>query len=243
MEGGALAGGAGGPDAAAVLVDDAATDGEAEAGAAQGAGVGGVALLEAVEDVFELVGGDAAALVADLDEGFAVVEIAGGEVDLAAGGRELDGVRDEVVERLQDAVGVGPDVDAVGREEDADVGPWGARLLHAGGAAEQVFGAAHGRVQLGFAAADAFEVEDVVDQADEAVGVADGDVEHLLGLLRAGRERSAGEQAERSAERGQRRAQLVGDGGDELVLHAVERAALGGVGEGDDDADGLRPSP
>ncbi len=86
MEGGALAGGAGGPDAASVLGDDAATDGEAEAGAAHGAGVGGVALLEAVEDVLELVCGDAAALVADFDEGFVVVEIAGGEVDLAAGG-------------------------------------------------------------------------------------------------------------------------------------------------------------
>ncbi len=89
------------------------------------------------------------------------------------------------------------------------------------------------------AAADALEVEDVVDEADEAVGVADGDLEHLLRLLGAGGECAAGEQAERSAERGERRAELVGDGGDELVLHAVEGAALGGVGEGDDDADGL----
>jgi hypothetical protein len=39
VDGGALAGGAGGPDAAAVLVDDAAADGEAEAGSAHGAGV------------------------------------------------------------------------------------------------------------------------------------------------------------------------------------------------------------
>ncbi len=72
MDDGALAGGAGGPDAASVLGDDAAADGEAEAGAAHGAGVGGVALLEAVEDVFELVGGDSAALVFDFDEGFVV---------------------------------------------------------------------------------------------------------------------------------------------------------------------------
>ncbi len=39
VEGGALAGGAGGPDAAAVVDDDAAADGEAEAGASLGAGV------------------------------------------------------------------------------------------------------------------------------------------------------------------------------------------------------------
>ncbi len=193
--------------------------------------------MEAVEDVFELVGGDSAALVADFDEGFVLVEIAGGEVNLAAGGRELDGVRDEVAEGLEDALGVGPDADAVGGEEDAGVGLGGARLLQAGGAAEEVFGAAHGGVQFGFAAADALEIEDVVDEADETVGVADGDLEHLLSLLGAGGERAAGEEAEGSANGGERSAELVGDGGDELVLHAVEGAALGGVGEGDDDAD------
>jgi hypothetical protein len=43
----------------------AAAEGEAEAGAAKGAGVGGVALLEAVEDALELFSRDAAALVFD----------------------------------------------------------------------------------------------------------------------------------------------------------------------------------
>ena len=104
MEGGALVGGAGGPDAASVVCDDAATDGEAEAGAALGSGVRGVALVEAVEDVFDFVGGDAWALVADFDEGFVAVEVAGGEVDLAAGRREFYGVGDEVAEGLKDAV-------------------------------------------------------------------------------------------------------------------------------------------
>src|SRR5271154_6214658 len=104
MEGCALAGGAGGPDAAAVLGDDAAADGEAEAGAAHGAGVGGVDLVEALEDALELVGGDAAALIADLDFGLVGVDAAGAEVDLGAGRGELDGVGDEVGEGLQDAV-------------------------------------------------------------------------------------------------------------------------------------------
>ena len=85
MDRGALAFNAGGPDAAAVLVDDAATDREAEASAAQVARVRGVALLEAVEDVLELICGDASSLVADLDDGFAVVQIARGQMDLAAG--------------------------------------------------------------------------------------------------------------------------------------------------------------
>ena len=122
MEGGALVGEAGGPDAASVVGYDAATDGEAEAGAPLGSGVRGVDLVEAVEDVLDLVCGDAWALVADFDEGFVAVEIAGGQVDLAAGGGELDGVGDEVAEGLQDAVGVGPDADAMSAEEDAGVG-------------------------------------------------------------------------------------------------------------------------
>ena len=115
----------------------------------------------------------------------------------------------------------------------------GPGLLQAGGAAEEVVGGAHGVVELGFAGADALELEDVVDQADEAVGVAGGDVEHLLDLFGARVEGASGDEAEGGAERGERSAQLVGDGGDELVLHAVEGAALGGVGEGDDYADGF----
>ena len=51
-----------------MLLDDAAADGESEAGAALLAGVGGFDLLEAIEDGVELVGGDAAAFVGDLEE-------------------------------------------------------------------------------------------------------------------------------------------------------------------------------
>ena len=94
-------------------------------------------------------------------------------------------------------------------------------------------------MKLGFAAADALEIKDVVDEADEAVGVADGYLEHLLALLGARGECAAGEEAEGSADGGERRAELVGDGGDELVLHTVQGAALGGVGEGYDDAYGF----
>ena len=112
-------------------------------------------------------------------------------------------------------------------------------MLQTGSAAEEVLGTAHGELQLGFAGADAFQVEDIVDEANQTVGVADGDVEHLAHLLGAGVEGAAGDQAERGAQRGERGAQLVGDGGDELVLHAVEGAALGGIGERDDDSDGL----
>src|ERR1700720_521206 len=67
VEGSALALDAGGPDAAAMLIDDAATDGKPQARSAHGTRVRGITLLEAIEDVLELVCGDTAALVADLD--------------------------------------------------------------------------------------------------------------------------------------------------------------------------------
>ena len=146
MEGGALVGSAGGPDAASVVVDDAATYCEAETRAALGSGVGGVALVEAVEDVLDLVGGDAGALVADFDECFVAVEVAGTEVNLAANWGELDGVGDEVAEGLKDAVRVGPDTDALSAKKYAGGGFWCDGLLHSGGATEEVFGAAHGWV-------------------------------------------------------------------------------------------------
>src|ERR1039457_3462416 len=71
QEAAALAGRAFGPDAAAVLLDDAAAEGQAQAGAAESAGVGGVTLLEAVEDAIELLGRDALALVLDDEADFA----------------------------------------------------------------------------------------------------------------------------------------------------------------------------
>ena len=104
---------------------------------------------------------------------------------------------------------------------------------------EQVAGAARCELELGLAARDAFEVEDVVDQAHQAIGVAKGDLEHLVHLFGTREEGTTGDQAERGAKRGERGAELVRDGRDELVLHAIEGAALGGVSEGDDDADGF----
>ena len=56
VEGRSLIEDAGRPDSASMLLDDAATDGQTEASSAECAGVRGIALLEALEDMFELVG-------------------------------------------------------------------------------------------------------------------------------------------------------------------------------------------
>ena len=71
-----------------------------------------------------------------------------------------------------------------------------------------------------------------------AIGAADGNVHHLLALLGAVFQSAGGEEAERRTQAGEGRAQFMGDGGNELVFHAVERIAFADVGEGDHDANG-----
>src|SRR2546430_8701307 len=93
-------------------------------------------------------------------------------------------------------------------------------LLEAEGTAEEVVGGAHGGVELGFAGADALELEDVVYEANETVGVAGRNLEHVPEFLRTGVERTPGDEAESGAQAGERCAELVRDGGDELILHA-----------------------
>src|SRR5579872_3648808 len=68
VEGRSLAERARCPDMAAMLLHDAAADGESEPGAAHGAGIGCVDLFETIEDLLQLVRGDAAALVLDFNE-------------------------------------------------------------------------------------------------------------------------------------------------------------------------------
>ena len=91
------------------------------------------------------------------------------------------------------------------------------------------------------AALDAFQIENVVDQADQAVGVGEGDAEQVGGLLIHLAEHARREQAQRSANGGQRRAQLVADGGDELILQAIERIALADVAEAEHGAGEVVP--
>ena len=102
-----------GPDGAAVLLDDAAADGEAEAGATFLAGVGWLDLLEAVEDAVELVGGDAAAFVDDFEKD-RVGGSLGVDTDCGGYGRELDCVGQKIGDDLEDAVSVSIEEEGLG---------------------------------------------------------------------------------------------------------------------------------
>ena len=222
------------PDGAAVLLDDAAADCEAETGAAFLAGVGGLDLLEAVEDAVEFVGGDAAAFIDDLEED----GVGGGlgvDVDGGDGRGELDGVGEEVGEDLEDAIGVAVEEEGLGIGGLGDGGGFelevdGVGVGHGGHGVDGLLGeiaqGAAANLQRGAAGLHALEVEDVIDEADEPVGVGDGDAEEVERLGVDVADDARGEQAKRAANAGERGAELVRDSRDELIFEGVELGAL-----------------
>jgi hypothetical protein len=78
--------------------------------------------------------------------------------------------------------------------------------------------------------------EDVVDRAREAIGFARDDVEQRGTLPLVERHVLAPQRHRRAVDRGERRPQLVRHRRDELGAHRLERALLGLVAEGVDDA-------
>src|SRR5262249_38270492 len=101
MEGAALVGDAVEPDAAAVGLDEAAADREADSGSAGATGHRAVDAIEAIEDALGVLGRDADAVIADAEGDRAAV--GGGVEDDPAGVRRvLDGVLDQVAQHLLD---------------------------------------------------------------------------------------------------------------------------------------------
>ncbi len=80
-------------------------------------------------------------------------------------------------------------------------------------------------------ALDPLEIENVVDQANQPVGVGEGDAQQVGGFFVGFAENAGGEQPQSPADGSERRAQLVADGGDEFVLQPVEGVALADVAE------------
>ena len=81
-------------------------------------------------------------------------------------------------------------------------------------------------LQGDFPALEALEIENVVDQRDQAHGVAFGHPDQLAGVSRQVAHRATGEQAQRAANRGERRAQLMAHGRHELLFQAIDLATL-----------------
>ena len=133
--------------------------------------------------VSSLGGRDAAAFIADGDLDVSVFgkwsDGTGIDTDGAAARRKLNGVAEEIGEGLEDAVGIGEGVEEAGIDFHADAGADGGRFHEAGGAGEELVDIAVDGIELELAALNAFKVQDVIDELNEAVAVGDGDVEHL----------------------------------------------------------------
>ena len=107
-------------DAALMGLDDVLDDGQAEAGAAELAAAGAIDAVEALEEARQVLRGDAAAAIADVDGDFVVI-LACEDFNLAAGFAVFDGVIDEVNDGLFEERGIdvgGDRVVAIEREFD-----------------------------------------------------------------------------------------------------------------------------
>src|SRR5262249_22921553 len=143
----------------------------------------------------------------------------------AAVGGELDRVRKQVPAHLLEAIriAVEPSVDADGFEREADVACGGGRPYDLERAAHDVEEIHRLSLEAQLARGDAGEIEEVLDQlrlvARATLDRVRGTTEELA--RRAGR----AEHARPGQDRRQRRAQLVGNGGEEVVF-----GPIGGLG-------------
>src|SRR5436305_4224889 len=93
-----------------------------------------------------------------------------------------------------------------------------------------------GARQFDLARTDPFQIEDVVNEADETIGIAHRDLQHPLPLFLERAEQPAAEKAKRSTNGRERSAQLVADRRNKLALEPFDAAALGHIAEHDDRA-------
>src|SRR5437899_8186113 len=100
--------------------NDVLGDGEAEARAGDGLRTAFVDAIEAAEDPVALRGGDAFAVIGDAD-GRAVAALADRDVDGAVLAAVLDGVVDEVRQRLLDAHRIDVHARAVAGDDEAEM--------------------------------------------------------------------------------------------------------------------------
>ena len=90
-------------------------------------------------------------------------------------------------------------------------------------------------VERHLAGFDLLDVEQVVDQPDQAFAIAVRDGDQTRGFFLQPAHRPAGQQGQRAADRRQRGAQFVADGGDEFALHALGMFAMGDIADRGDE--------
>ena len=150
------------------------------------------------------------------------------------------GVGQQVGDDLADAAGVGERERQRRGDVDAEllVLLLDPRPHQLGDLADRLADVDRAAVDLDVVGLDARDVEQVVDELDEPVGRAQDDLDELALALGHVLGRAV-EQLDEALDRGQRAAELVRGGGDELTLGALEPSPLGDVADRPDDAVGL----
>ena len=237
-EGGAWAGGSFAEDVGVEGLDEVFDDGEAEAGAAEGAVAGGVDAVETHEDAGEVLGGDADAGVAHGDDG-GVAGAAEVEFDAAAGGRVGDGIVDEVVDdKAQGFAVAGHDeIGGFGGGDEGDVFLGGDGLesfVGEGDDGVEIDRHALEEVGGGF---EASEDEEIVDELVQAIALG-GDAGEETLAIGSGHAGVVEEGADDGGDGGERGLEFVGNVGGEGAADLLEATQFGEIVEDKEHAEG-----
>ena len=181
-------------------------------------------LAEHLEDVWQEVGCDASARVAHAQAGFAGPSF-GRDRDPPSRRRELGGVGDEVRDHLVDPAGVGLDGQRLRRRPELEPDPLRGHLWTqiVRRPPHEVVQVVRRALETHLAPGDRGEVEELVDQPAQRADVALDHVGGVPGMLRIG---PTTQDFRPREQRRERRSQLVGDHGQELVLAPVRLACL-----------------
>ena len=212
-----------GADVAAVLAGYGAHEEEAEAGALDLDAVADAGAIEALEDAFELVRGQAETGVRDGEHGKGVALDEEATADVDAVGRVLHRIVEEVEDRCAEvfrmAEGEEADVSGDGLDGDGFFGEVIATEDGADALLEEGLELDAGALRGAGALAEFSGLEDLLDRGEEAVGVGAHDAVEVCTLLVADGTALEGVQIE--ADAGERGLELVGDGVEEAVLAVV----------------------
>ena len=210
------------PDRAAVEGRHPARDGEAQSGPARGRALDGVGQrAEPLERALPVGGCDPRPLVGDVQPPPFGSDVAG-DPHPPALGAVPDRVVEHVGEQLAEPGGVGLHLERLGYVDVEPHGPAGGyevghHLVDQGSDPHRAEPQrCHARLHAG-------ELEQVTDQGADPLGLVHGPAE----VLRVGRTDAVGEVLEGRGECGQRRPELVGDGGHEVALLVVDAGELG----------------
>ena len=203
---------------------DTLGDGQSQPGAGPPAGPAAVHLIETFPDLVDPVGWDADACVADSYQNGAIQPAGHSHRDGATVRAELDGIADQVVEHLPQPASISPNQGQIRLDllVDADAGAVGRReaSLNTGG---------HHRrdvnlLRLNRDHISLLERDNIVDKMNHRIAAVENDLQRLA-LAGAEVAGIAFQQVlDIALDKGQRRAQLVGNVGHKLVLQPVQLA-------------------